>query len=108
MNHSERIDSIFARMNSLAADFANAGMTATDFRDLFDEILDNVSDVVRDMQSEIEMADKAVRDAAGIIDLAIAHHDDAERFGWMDRDQEAWRLIVDAACELEDALPVSA
>jgi hypothetical protein len=100
---------LLGKLHDLSGDLANDKMTVTDFRELFTEIRDTVvafvDDMERDYIDKLETADKAVRDAAGIIDLAIAHHDDAERFGWSDRDEDAWKLVVDAYCDLTDAIP---
>jgi hypothetical protein len=103
----EEIQAHFGRMLENVSDIKAASIS--DIREMLtyscDRIVDWVDAMEKDYTDHLETADKAVRDAAEIIDLAIAHHDDAERFGWSDRDTDAWKLVVDAYCNLDDALP---
>jgi hypothetical protein len=103
----EEIQAHFGRMLENVSDIKAASIS--DIREMLtysrDRIIDWVDELEKDYTDQLETADKSVRDAAGIIDLAIAHHDDAERFGWSDRDEDAWKLVVDAYCTMEDAMP---
>ena len=56
---------------------------------------------LRDQMAAILLS---VRSANDLLPIAFAHHDDADHFGWHDRDAEAWRIIADIACEIDDAL----
>jgi hypothetical protein len=103
----EEIQALFGHMLENISDIKAA--STSDIREMLtyscDRIVDWVDALEKDCNDKLETADKAVRDAAGIIDLAIGHHEDAKSFGWSDRDEDAWKLVVDAYCDLTDAIP---
>jgi translation initiation factor 2B subunit (eIF-2B alpha/beta/delta family) len=105
---SDRLDAYIQQLTGLADTWIAGKPTAADLRELIAAIHAEVADIISDVETERDELQTTVRDATELIDLAIIHHDDAETFGWTDRDTEAWRLIIDAQCDLSDLIPVSA